>query len=144
MYRSLSLEDLFALIYFYLYLVSNLRYFSRDMDIDSRQHCPLEEDKSYTQKVTNPLSFFRQRIKYGNRYGLVCEAERSGEENQSRRDAREGCSVTDGQREAPPDSDGSLPECNAYVTTANNSRNNTTAVCCALLSSRNTYTALGK
>lgn len=96
------------------------------------------------KRSPNPLSFFRQRTQYGNRYSLVCEAERSKEENQSRRDAREGCSVTDGQREAPPDSDGSLPECNAYVTTANNSRNNTTAVCCALLSSRNTYTALGK
>lgn len=57
MYRSLSLEDLFALIYFYLYFVSNLRYFSRDMDIDSRQHCPLEEYTSYTQKVSQSFKF---------------------------------------------------------------------------------------
>lgn len=71
MYRSLYLEDLFALTYFYLYLVSNLRYFSRDMDIDSRQHCLLEEDKSYTHKRSpNPLSFFRQRTQYGKRFGL--------------------------------------------------------------------------
>lgn len=141
MYRSLFLGHLFALIYFYLYLVSNLRYFGRD---SWHNFVHWRKINLIHKRSPNPLSFSRQRTQYGNRYGLVCEAERSGEENQSRRDAREGCSVTDGQREAPPDSDGSLPECNAYVTTANNSRNNTTAVCCALLSSRNTYTALGK
>lgn len=101
-------------------------------------HGPLEEVKSHTLKAL--LSSFRTFTQYGHRYDLACEAEREVERRTSRDvTPGEGCSVTDGQREAPPDSDGSLAECNAYVTTANNSRNNTTAVCCALLSSRNTY-----